>query len=243
MSQEPRKPVSVDDLIRVKRGEHPDRGFWADWQDGMSQRLTQAKRAPRSPWRDALPRFWISVAKWQLPVGASALFILGFVVVHEYHRSLPPLPSTLSATASTYVQVPSTLDLPAPVSVREEHAEVAPDLPAAREPGELTGMIAMGGRAADTVQGPVSRLLQTRVDNLDTGASWRLQQVQSTRAEAAQPARVSRGNVLGFSYGGGAGSEAGQRSSGRFRLLAEQRIAEGLLRSGADHGDRISLRF
>jgi hypothetical protein len=239
MSQDPRKPVSVDDLIRVKRGEHPDRGFWSDWQGGMAQRLTEAKQAPRSFWRDALPRFWISVAKWQLPVGASALFILGFVVVHEYHRSLPPLPSTLSYTASAYVQVPSSLDLPAPVSVSEEHREPGLGTPVAREPGELTGMIAMGGRVAEGGRSPVSRLVDPSVAN-SIGTDWRLQQTQEERTQpVAQPPE----NILGFSYAASPASSKEQRpASGRFRLPADLRLAEGLLRS-ADRGDHTSLRF
>jgi len=239
MSEEPRKPVSVDDLIRVKRGEHPDRGFWADWQDGMAERLVEAKRKPRSFWRDALPRFWISVAKWQLPVGASALFILGFVVMHEYDRSLPPLPSTLSSTASNFVQVPSSLELPAPVSVSEEQRDPGLGTPLVREPGELTGMIAMGGRAAEGGRSPVSRLVDPSVAS-SVSTDWRLRQVQE---EPAQPAAQPRENILGFSYAASPDSPKEQRpASGRFRLQADLRLAEGLLRS-ADRGDRTSLRF
>jgi hypothetical protein len=91
--QDPRKqPVSLEDLMRIKRAERPAPEFWSEWQKSMRARTRSAALEHRPWWRDALPRTWISIARWQTPIGAAALGALVYVAVHEYRPALAEAP-------------------------------------------------------------------------------------------------------------------------------------------------------
>lgn len=115
MSHEPdRKPISVEDLLRVKRAEKPNTEFWSSWQAEVRTKLKTADEQPRSWWSTSFPRIWISVARWHLPVGAAALAALVYVSVKEYRpvatsEVITPIAGGAEILQSVNVGQPATL--------------------------------------------------------------------------------------------------------------------------------------
>ena len=95
MPEREKQPVSVEDLLKVKRSERPDAQFWNGWQADMRARLAVAKEQPRPWWKDAFPRLGIWVARHQLSVGVACIAALTFVVVRQSSSAFSPLPGEL----------------------------------------------------------------------------------------------------------------------------------------------------
>jgi len=102
-----KQSVSVEDLIRLKRAERPDAQFWGSWQHEMRSKIKEAAEHRPSWLSRTLPKVWVSVARWHLPLGATALVALSFVAMREYNAPLPALSAPVpeyQVTASLPVQ-------------------------------------------------------------------------------------------------------------------------------------------
>ena len=80
---EPR-PVTVEDLLRIKRAERPPAEFWSEWDRELRTKQLAAILDKRPWWRDALPRFGTVLGRHHLPIGATAILALTFLAVREY---------------------------------------------------------------------------------------------------------------------------------------------------------------
>jgi hypothetical protein len=121
MNEAPRKTVTLEDLLRVKRSEQPSPEFWAEFERGLRTKQLAAIVEPR-PWWAPLIRIGSRVARYQLPVGVTAILAFTLLTVREY-----------GPVASTPVFEPSqveTASLPAParsaVQVRAVDAATVP---------------------------------------------------------------------------------------------------------------------
>ena len=78
-----RQPVTLEDLLRLKRTERPAPEFWADFERELRAKQLAAI-VDRRPWWASALRGWVKLAHLQLPVGATAILALTFLTVREY---------------------------------------------------------------------------------------------------------------------------------------------------------------
>ncbi|MCP5529690.1 MAG: hypothetical protein H7A44_04540 [Opitutaceae bacterium] len=83
-----RPQVTLEQLLRVKRAERPQPEFWQQFEREMRVKQLAAIVEPR-PWWAAFIRVGARVARYQVPVGATAIFALTLLTVREYQT--PPV--------------------------------------------------------------------------------------------------------------------------------------------------------
>ncbi|RFC46130.1 MAG: hypothetical protein DUW69_001746 [Verrucomicrobia bacterium] len=134
MNDTPRKTtVTLEDLLRVKRAEQPPVEFWADFERGMRAKQLAAIVEPR-PWWAPFIRVGARIARYQLPVGATAILAITLFTLREYQpvNSNPVFESTVTEMGNHVVPMPvaSKLDvalvMPAATSPVVAAAEPAP---------------------------------------------------------------------------------------------------------------------
>jgi hypothetical protein len=96
MKQEGKNPVTLEDLLRLKRAERPAAEFW-DRFDRELRTKQLAALVERTPWWKRLPQL-ASVFLRPLPLGAAAVLALSFVTLREY-RAPAPVSTPVAATA------------------------------------------------------------------------------------------------------------------------------------------------
>lgn len=82
-----RPQVTLEQLLRVKRAERPQPEFWQQFEREMRVKQLAAIVEPR-PWWAPFIRIGTRVARYQVPVGATAIFALTLLTVREYQT--PP---------------------------------------------------------------------------------------------------------------------------------------------------------
>lgn len=80
--------VTVEQLLRLKRTERPVPEFWQQFDRAMRVKQLAAIVEPR-PWWAPFIRIGTKVARYQMPVGATAILALTFVTVREYQLPEP----------------------------------------------------------------------------------------------------------------------------------------------------------
>ena len=259
--QEPCKPVSIDDLLKVKKAERPAPEFWGEWQRSTRAKLRDVAAVRRPWWKDALPRLGITVARWHVAVGATALATLVIVAVEEYQPALRSLPEAAAAVPASDVFVASVKEAHAPAeTVRVASSETAVDVPSSVRsqrdyaPGELSGAVAMiltPDRVASTVDssaklaGSLHTLgLRQPLGTTVAFASVRDSADRSTKPKDRSEARHLR--YLSYSYnptiGFDSSDDARISDQAPGRINEEELYETASSRIGA-RGDRVSLRF
>lgn len=142
----PTPRVTVEDLLHLKRAERPDAEFWHEFEREMRVKQLAAIVEPR-PWWAPFIRIGSRLARYQLPVGATAILALTFLTVREYR--LPEATDTqfisenvVAATAPTV----ATLD-EAPIST----ASVVSEAPTENLVVESERMIASAEPISESV--------------------------------------------------------------------------------------------
>ncbi len=102
--------VTVEDLLSLKRAEQPDSEFWHQFEREMRVKQLAAIVEPR-PWWAPFIRVGSRMARFQLPVGATAILALTFLTVREYRL---PEASTIQFTAQDIVAA-TPVDMSEPV--------------------------------------------------------------------------------------------------------------------------------
>jgi len=95
--------VILEDLLRLKRSERPDTEFWHQFEREMRVKQLAAIVEPR-PWWAPFIRMGSRMARYQLPVGATAILALTFITVREYR--LPEAAGTQFISESVVASAP-----------------------------------------------------------------------------------------------------------------------------------------
>jgi len=82
-----RSPVTLEQLLRLKRAERPPAAFWSEFDQAMRAKQLAAIVEPR-PWWAPFIKVGSRVARYQLPVGATAVLALSVLTVSQYR---PPV--------------------------------------------------------------------------------------------------------------------------------------------------------
>lgn len=256
MKQGPeKKQVNVEDLLRLKRSEAPVPEFWAGWQHEMRTKLGRVAQEKRPWWRDALPRFWITVARWHVPVGATALAALAFVAIREYEPSLPVLASHTAPSSAAETAALKTL---ASQNAPREQAAANAVQETSLLPGEISRLVAMMSPADDKLS-PAARTIAANLayaQSLEAdrplseirtgGSSFSIiasPEANGSRSDAAKEG--SRGMLSRYqlaSYNEGFAAKGGSEARPVTRLNEEQLYESPSRRIGGS-GNRLSLKF
>lgn len=93
MNPESKRPIQVEDLLRLKRAERPPAEFWTEFDRQLRAKQLAALVAKR-PWWHRVPTVFSGFGRFALPVGATAALALTFVALRE-----TPPPSVASGEA------------------------------------------------------------------------------------------------------------------------------------------------
>jgi hypothetical protein len=83
MNHESKRPVTVEDLIRLKRAERPPAEFWPQFDQELRAKQLAAL-VQKQAWWHRLPRAFATVARYRFPLGASAILAVTLMAVREY---------------------------------------------------------------------------------------------------------------------------------------------------------------
>ncbi len=257
MPDREKRPVTVEDLLKIKRSERPRDDFWNGWQAQMRTRLNEARQEHR-PWhKDFFHRLGIVIARQQMSVGISCMLALGFVLLHDSRPSFSPLPGELPGVELRLNPVAKAVVLPTPV-VAEPQQTVAldrsqpavSDLRQTREASSAITHLERSERPSPAALAIAANLAAVEAVDPDLNPRYSFGDVfELPERGAIEPAvRESRSDtLLGYSYAPSVATESNSQSRRQDRLLS--RLSEDALseasarRLGGSRGDRLSLRF
>lgn len=106
MSHEHQRPVTLEDLLRLKRAEQPSPEFW----EGFDRQLRAKQLAAlveKRPWWQKLPRVSIGWRRCSLPLGASAVVAIAMISLRQQPLPLSSVsnetPVARAGSASPYM--------------------------------------------------------------------------------------------------------------------------------------------
>lgn len=148
-----RPQVTVEDLFRLKRAERPPAAFWQEFERELHVKQLAAIVEPR-PWWAPLIRFHARFARYQLPVGATAILALTLVTVREYR--LPE--AEASFAPATPVARLDAMPGPAVELAAQDEAELAAASAAAASANEAATETSRGESFPDGLSQRLSML-------------------------------------------------------------------------------------
>jgi len=92
MKPENNRPVSIEDLLRLKRLERPAGEFWTEFDRQLRAKQLSALVEMRPWWQEiSLAGIWSGLRRYHLPLGAASI-VAATVVSYEVNRSQVDLP-------------------------------------------------------------------------------------------------------------------------------------------------------
>lgn len=195
MKPESNRPVTIEDLLRLKRAERPPAEFWGEFDRKLREKQLAALVAKR-PWWQRLPRLAPGLGRYRLVLGGTAVAAVAFLSLREDRALVPAVALEPVASVETAVEAPvaavglgamhSAIDELTPSAPAAEAVVVAapvPDLAAdlvAEEtaiavpvmPENLSRLVALGGGslavAEKTVESPSARHIAANLATLRT---------------------------------------------------------------------------
>lgn len=82
MNHESKRPITVEDLLRLKRAERPPAEFWDEFNRELRAKQLAAL-VEKTPWWRALPRAFAGATRYALPVGATAVLAVTFFATRD----------------------------------------------------------------------------------------------------------------------------------------------------------------
>lgn len=269
MSQ--KKPVSVEDLLRLKRAERPRQEFWAEFERELRVKQLAAIVEPR-PWWSPFIRASARVSRLQLPVGAAAILAISFVTVREYRKPdvdtlrLPEIaaPAVYSEAMARLAITPRAPEL---ATTAPAEAQLAANKPAestrdvsVAEVGQSSHAVALLEKEAvhreptPSARYIAANLAAAKADNpglmdevfgavVSTRAEMR-EPVRDPLAQMAVPGESRRSRLLATALPAVAGA-ADLEVAGydrTSRRLTEDRLYDSISRIGVK-GDRVAFKF
>jgi hypothetical protein len=156
-----RHPVTIEDLLRLKRAERPPAEFWPEWDRQLRTKQLAAILDKRPWWRDALPRLGLVLGRYHLPLGATAILALTILTVREYRPVNPELAPPVATSVARVGASSATLDgteagslaeLRQPATAARDEVEAA-----SAEPQEISRTVSLLPTTRDSVTDAMSR--------------------------------------------------------------------------------------
>lgn len=115
----PDRKITLEDLLRVKRAERPPADFWTQFERELRTRQLAAA-VEKKRWWFALPKAFAGLSRYQMPVGAAAVFVVTFLALREYRE-----PGVETAIPSASFTAPANLTQHRAVEDAERILELA----------------------------------------------------------------------------------------------------------------------
>lgn len=175
---DPKRPVTIEDLIRLKRAERPPAEFWAEFDRELRAKQLAAL-VEKKPWWQSLPAVFGGWRRYHLPLGATAILAVTFLSLREAgEQSALPQPVSAPAAAGKAVAETGTRETAvrgSPDALAEKRSmapaaeTAAPVVPVAAStseavsPGELSRIVALvsdtSGEASADLTPPSARYI------------------------------------------------------------------------------------
>lgn len=196
MKQDGKPPVTLEDLLRLKRAERPAAEFWERFDRELRTKQLAAL-VERKPWWKRLPQLVAVVARRPLPLGATAVLALSFLAYREYPTASTPAPVVAESPAPSREVVVSTSVQVEPTAPMLADAAVLPVYDA-RET-DLAPTVSLASVESSTPAEPVTRRVSLLGSMSETQASDRIA-ANLAAVQAAEPAitRSLLGGTRGF---------------------------------------------
>ncbi|WP_457795345.1 hypothetical protein [Horticoccus sp. 23ND18S-11] len=205
MKPESNRPITIEDLLRLKRAERPPAEFWTDF-DRTLRAKQLAALVEKRPWWQTVPQIFSGLYRYRIALGATAVCALTFFSLRSYTSSptvapaqhadmvavaLPQVETGLAALAvAESVPVPGPIAVaaavtPPPAVVSAPRVEEVAAGVGAFEP---SGVVALGAAAVSSGPESESELPAAR-------------QVAAAFASVQTPERLASHRLLGAATG------------------------------------------
>lgn len=101
MKSDQKNQITLEDLLRLKRAERPPAEFWPEFERELRAKQLAALVTRRPWWRTLPQRAFAGLARYHLPLGATAVLALTFISVREYQTAAPERSLVPNAGASS----------------------------------------------------------------------------------------------------------------------------------------------
>lgn len=119
-----KRPVSLEDLLRLKRAERPPAEFWPEFDRQLRTKQLSALVA-RRPWWHGLAQAFAGVRRYSLPIGATAALAITFLTLRE--DTVGPRSEMLPAVPAAAGQIAESADTVTRAILAESPAVVGAD--------------------------------------------------------------------------------------------------------------------
>lgn len=85
-----KRPVTLEDILRLKRAERPPAEFWEHFDRELRAKQLAALVNKR-PWWRAAPALFAGFSRYQLPLGATAILAVTFFATRDFHATRIPM--------------------------------------------------------------------------------------------------------------------------------------------------------
>lgn len=268
MNQESKRPVTIEDLFRVKRAERPATEFWTEFDRELREKQLAALVEKRPWWRGvSLSRAFRGVARYRLPLGATAVLAVTLLSIRDYHPAMPgpsidlaaepdAVTTTGSGAASTGTSTTAASDTVATVA-RESNTASAPTFALSSEataPGELARMVPLLGvdarerrdirpseRSIAENRAVAEAILGTAPSTFETRALPARVTPQEPLAQISNPSETRRHRFAAAFASASIGTSPAPTARVARRLSDEQ-LYDSIHRFGAS-GNSVSFKF
>jgi hypothetical protein len=204
MNDQQRPPVTLEDLLRLKRAERPAPEFWTGFERELRAKQLGAMVEKR-PWWCSVPRVYVFVLRRRLPLAATA--VVAFAIFS--YRQFPTLATGREfPAASEQLADVTPADSPAPAAPAVSAPAVNVDAPSAPAVVAVAnGMGRSAGLPRPLARSPISLPMIAMIDAVPEGAAAERfdsiarsmgADVGAGQAAAAQNARNLFGVTRGF---------------------------------------------
>ena len=100
-----KRPVEIEDLLRLKRAERPPAEFWNEFERALRAKQLAAL-VGRRPWWQTLPRVLVSWRRAGIPIGATAVAAITFYSLNHHRAGAPTLASPVNADGGVIAHAP-----------------------------------------------------------------------------------------------------------------------------------------
>jgi len=88
MNHENKRPVTLEDLLRLKRAERPSAEFWNNFDRELRAKQLAAIVEKR-PWWQTFARAFAGLSRYHVPLGATAILALTMISIREFRTIAP----------------------------------------------------------------------------------------------------------------------------------------------------------
>jgi hypothetical protein len=155
MKSERDRPITIEDLLRLKRAERPPAEFWTTFDRELRAKQLSALVGKR-PWWQNFPKTFPRLFRYRVPLGASAIVVLTLISL-RHDRTSPAVLATIppEAGSAAVVEIASSPAVTAAPVVQEVTKPVERSFVAVSEPASEVTLNATSIAEAPSVSRPV----------------------------------------------------------------------------------------